>query len=351
MPATPEAQAREEIDRLLMAAGCHVCGAKNANIHAARGVVIREFPLTLDHGYADYLLYVDGKASGVIEAKKVGATLTGLEIQSGRYAKGLPPALPAWRRPLPFLYESTGADTNFPNGLDEDAKSQDVFAFHLSEILAKWLVPLSLARVPRREGSPFAQVPPFNYIPAFPRETIDIIVTVEAHRSIYYRRRPALESFVASLVRPTGTPIKRTSSFFNQNPVVEYGHEQAVAEGMNANHDVYRYCAHASEAESKVEASYYLDLRDNPTRKVRWVQLDENIAFDPNPSGRDVVAVDQARAPDCRILQQLPPAHRPHRGYGRHRHHQGAVEGGEIGANRREPRSLHAVLRNGVGAP
>lgn len=35
-------------------------------------------------GFADYLLYVDGKAAGVIEAKKEGATLTGMEVQSGR---------------------------------------------------------------------------------------------------------------------------------------------------------------------------------------------------------------------------------------------------------------------------
>ena len=54
----------------------------------------------------------------MIEAKKQGATLTGVEIQSARYAKGLPAALPAWRRPLPFVYESTGVETHFTNGLD-----------------------------------------------------------------------------------------------------------------------------------------------------------------------------------------------------------------------------------------
>jgi type I restriction enzyme R subunit len=72
---TPEARAREEIDRLLTAAGWHVYDYKAANIHAARGVAIREFPLNPGHGEADYLLYIDGKATGVIEAKKGGATL------------------------------------------------------------------------------------------------------------------------------------------------------------------------------------------------------------------------------------------------------------------------------------
>jgi type I restriction enzyme, R subunit len=79
----PEQQARGNIDRLLEAAGWHVCDASYANIHGARGVAIREFPLP-GYGFADYLLYLDGKAAGVIEAKKEGVTLTGVETQSGK---------------------------------------------------------------------------------------------------------------------------------------------------------------------------------------------------------------------------------------------------------------------------
>ena len=63
-----------------------------------RGVAVREFPLKPGHGYADYLLYVDGQAVGVIEAKKEGETLTGVEMQAEKYAAGMPDALPA---PLP----------------------------------------------------------------------------------------------------------------------------------------------------------------------------------------------------------------------------------------------------------
>ncbi len=83
-----EQETRVEIDALLGAAGWLVCDVANANIHAARGVAIREFPLGAGQGFADYLLYIDGKAAGVIEAKKGGATLTGVEIQSARYAAG-----------------------------------------------------------------------------------------------------------------------------------------------------------------------------------------------------------------------------------------------------------------------
>ena len=132
-----------EIDRLLEAAGWHVCDYKGANIHAARGVAIREFPLASGHGYADYLFYLDGKAAGVIEAKKVGVPLLGVERQSSRYTQGMPAALPAWLRPLPFAYESTGVETRFTNGLDPEPRSRPVFAFHRPETLIEWLQGLS----------------------------------------------------------------------------------------------------------------------------------------------------------------------------------------------------------------
>ena len=133
---TPEAAARARIDALLGLAGWVVVDVHDANIHAARGVAIREFALDAGHGIADYLLYLDGKACGVIEAKKEGATLTGVEPQSGRYAQGLPAALPAWRRPLPFVFESTGVETHFTNGLDPEPRARNLFAFFRPELLA-----------------------------------------------------------------------------------------------------------------------------------------------------------------------------------------------------------------------
>lgn len=136
---TPEQKARVSIDTLLQQAGWHVCNVSDANIHAATGVAIREFPLNTGFGFADYLLYVNGKACGVIEAKKEGATLTGVELQSSRYAQGLPAALPAWRRPMPFVWESTGVETHFTNGLDPEPRARSVFAFFRPEPLAQWL--------------------------------------------------------------------------------------------------------------------------------------------------------------------------------------------------------------------
>ncbi|MEZ5531415.1 MAG: DUF5131 family protein [Steroidobacteraceae bacterium] len=135
----PEALARQEIDRLLAQAGWHVCDYKSVDLHAATGVAIREFPLVEGHGDAGYLLYVNGTAAGIIEAKKHGAALTDVERQSARYSQGLPAALPAWARPLPFAYESTGVETHFTNGLDPEPRARSVFAFHLPETLAGWL--------------------------------------------------------------------------------------------------------------------------------------------------------------------------------------------------------------------
>jgi len=141
IPATgkPEDRARANIDRLLTAAGWVIQNRNSINIEAGRGVAIREFQLAPGHGFADYLLYVDGYAAGVVEAKKEGVPLIGVEIQTAKYSEGLPQNLPAPRRPLPFLYESTGVETRFTNLLEPDARSRPVFGFHRPETLAAWL--------------------------------------------------------------------------------------------------------------------------------------------------------------------------------------------------------------------
>ena len=74
------------------------------------------------------------------------------------------------------------------------------------------------------------------------------MVTDEAHRSIYNLWRQVLEYFDAYLIGLTATPNKQTFGFFNQNLVMEYGHAQAVADGVNVNYDVYRIKTEVSEA-------------------------------------------------------------------------------------------------------
>jgi type I restriction enzyme R subunit len=141
----------------------------------------------------------------------------------------------------------------------------------------------------------FAKAEPIEYNPQIPIETFDVIITDEAHRSIYNLWRQVLEYFDAYLIGLTATPSKQTFGFFNQNLVMEYGHEQAVADGVNVNYDVYRIRTQVGHAGGSVDAGYYVDLRDKQTRKVRWEQLDEEFSYDPEQLDRDVVAVDQIR--------------------------------------------------------
>lgn len=131
---TPEAKARVAIDRMLREAGWAVQDRTKANLAAARGVAIREFTLKPGHGEADYLLFVDGQAVGVIEAKKQGETLTGVAWQTGRYCAGLPDAVPTpFEGELAFLYQSTDVEARFTNGLDPEPRSRRVFWFHRPE--------------------------------------------------------------------------------------------------------------------------------------------------------------------------------------------------------------------------
>ena len=132
---TPEKQARVLIDQHLRDAGWIIQDPNAINLDEGVGIAVREFPLKT--GYADYLLYADGKAIGVVEAKPKGYPLTGVETQSSKYTNGLPKDLPHYRLPLPFAYESTGEMTRFTNSLDPDARSREVFAFHRPEELIR----------------------------------------------------------------------------------------------------------------------------------------------------------------------------------------------------------------------
>jgi type I restriction enzyme R subunit len=141
----------------------------------------------------------------------------------------------------------------------------------------------------------FKEPEPIEYNPAIPIETFDFIITDECHRSIYNLWRQVLEYFDAFIIGLTATPNKQTFGFFNQNLVMEYGHEQAVADGVNVNYDVYRIETEISGSGSKVEAGYYVDRRDRETRAVRWERLDEDLSYGANQLDKDVVAMDQIR--------------------------------------------------------
>ena len=89
---TPEEEARKIIDEKLESAGWIVQDRARMDLSAGPGVAVREFPLKQGFGEADYMLYADRKAVGVIEAKPRGHTLTGVEVQSATRFRSL------WRR-------------------------------------------------------------------------------------------------------------------------------------------------------------------------------------------------------------------------------------------------------------
>ena len=438
MPFTPEDKARQTIDRLLEAAGWRIQDRKDADLTQPGGVAVREFPMP-GFGEADYLLFVDGKALGVVEAKREGETLTHVERQTEKYSVGLPDFVDAPIKPLPFRYESTGVETRFTNGLEPDAASRRVFAFHRPDTLAKWLedelkeagstVKARLRHMPplAEEGLRKAQVqaiknlevslaagrpraliqmasgggktytacnfiyrlikyagarrvlflvdrgnlrrqaikefqafrtpeeqklftelynvqemrsnkldlvskvcvttiqrlyamlrgeeldseteeeagfmqeslrqppPPVEYNPNIPIETFDFIVTDECHRSIYNLWRQVLEYFDASIIGLTATPSVQTIAFFNRNLVMEYNFEQAVADSVNVDFDLYQIKTHISEHGSTISAGFVVDFRDRETRRIRYEKADEDIKYNADELDRRVVAKDQIR--------------------------------------------------------
>ncbi len=134
----PEQKARDTIDSQLTRAGWVVQLAKKIDLNAGLGQAVREYQT--DVGPADYVLFVDKKAIGVIEAKRedLGHKITDVETQTEGYAK----AKLKWvnnKEPLPFLYESTGIITRFTDGRDPKPRSREVFNFHRPETVKEWL--------------------------------------------------------------------------------------------------------------------------------------------------------------------------------------------------------------------
>ena len=109
-----------------------------------------------------------------------------------------------------------------------------------------------------------------EYSRNFPIEEFDFIITDECHRSIYDLWRQVLEYFDAFLIGLTATPSRQTMGFFNQNLVMEYGHPQAVADGVNVPYNVYRIETKITEEGSTIEAGMRVDRRDRRTRTPRW---------------------------------------------------------------------------------
>ena len=151
----PEQAARDRIDAMLGECGWAVQDNKAIDFSAGLGIAVREYPT--DTGPADYVLFVDKVAVGVIEAKRedAGQSITTVEEQTAEYAG----AKLKWvnnSQPLPFLYESTGEITRFTDSRDPKPRSREVFSFHRPETMRAWLEAGSSLR------ERLATMPPLN---------------------------------------------------------------------------------------------------------------------------------------------------------------------------------------------
>ena len=135
----PEQIARDQIDAQLRLAGWSVQDKGSLDLNAGEGQAIREY--TTDTGPADYVLFVDRKPVGVIEAKKEthAQNITTVEDQTKDYSVAKLKWIQSTGIPLPFLYESTGIITRFTDQRDPKPRSREVFSFHRPETLREWL--------------------------------------------------------------------------------------------------------------------------------------------------------------------------------------------------------------------
>lgn len=133
----PEQIARDKIDKMLIDAGWVVQSKNEVDLGAGRGVAVREYQA--DSGFADYVLFVDKKPVGIIEAKKEdeGHKLTIAEDQAVEYANAKLKYLN--NDPLPFVFESTGTITRFRDTRDPKPRGRNIFWFFRPETLAEWL--------------------------------------------------------------------------------------------------------------------------------------------------------------------------------------------------------------------
>lgn len=130
---------------------------------------------------------------------------------------------------------------------------------------------------------------PVVYSEKVPPEFFDFIIVDECHRSIYNVWKQVLDYFDAFIVGLTATPDARTYSFFNENVVSEYTHEEAVIDGVNVGYDTYLIETEITKRGSRIRAKEFVDKRDKLTRRKRWEQLDQDLTYSGKELDREVV--------------------------------------------------------------
>jgi len=146
---------------------------------------------------------------------------------------------------------------------------------------------------------------PVAYNDKVPIEHFDLIIIDECHRSIYNLWRQVLDYFDAFLVGLTATPDSRTYAFFNQNVVSEYTHEDAVADGVNVQGEIYVIETEVTQ-KGGIVLKGLVEKREKLTRAKRWEAQDEDEAYSQRALDRDVVNPSQIRKVIQTFRDKLP---------------------------------------------
>jgi type I restriction enzyme R subunit len=146
---------------------------------------------------------------------------------------------------------------------------------------------------------------PVAYNEKVPIEHFDLIIIDECHRSIYNLWRQVLDYFDSFLVGLTATPDSRTYAFFNQNVVSEYTHEDAVADGVNVQGEIYVIETEVTQHGGTVLKGL-VEKREKLTRRQIWEAQDEDEAYSGKALDRDIVNKSQIRTVIQTFRDKLP---------------------------------------------
>ncbi len=135
---TPEQKAREVINRMLNDAGWVI--VDRASYSPGLSAVAIEEGIMKGGLEADYLLFLNGKAIGVLEAKREEVALSDIVVaQAENYTRKLPDWCSSWYETLPIIYLSNGKEILFRNASLPDREYVSVSSIHSPKEIVKIL--------------------------------------------------------------------------------------------------------------------------------------------------------------------------------------------------------------------
>ena len=136
---TPEEKARQKIDQWFAEAGWKVINREDYE-PTCTAVAIRE-GLLKGNLEADYFLFINGKAVGVLEAKRedIDALSDKVCEQAVLYAKSVPHIYQAYQKLLPFIFTSNGKELYFCDFREQEQGFKQIIAIPTPYELVKQL--------------------------------------------------------------------------------------------------------------------------------------------------------------------------------------------------------------------